>query len=85
MRVKFDESLKISGPYGDMDAKFQPCQDDEAPNNLLIMAHGFRGSMEGGGRAAYLSQMASLFVNVLRTFCVLILPAARFFRIRLKN
>lgn len=66
MRVKFDESLKISGPYGDMDAKFQPCQDDEAPNNLLIMAHGFRGSMEGGGRAAYLSQMASLFVNVLR-------------------
>ena len=52
MRVKFDESLKISGPYGDMDAKFQPCQDDEAPNNLLIMAHGFRGSMEGGGRAA---------------------------------
>ena len=38
MRVKFDESLKISGPYGDMDAKFQPCQDDEAPNNLLIMA-----------------------------------------------
>lgn len=66
MRVKFDEALKISGPYGDMDAKFQPCQDDEAPNNLLIMAHGFRGSMEGGGRAAYLSQMASLFVNVLR-------------------
>lgn len=66
MRVKFDEPLKISGPYGDMDAKFQPCQDDEAPNNLLIMAHGFRGSMEGGGRAAYLSQMASLFVNVLR-------------------
>lgn len=66
MRVKFDESLKISGPYGDMDAKFQPCQDDEVPNNLLIMAHGFRGSMEGGGRAAYLSQMASLFVNVLR-------------------
>lgn len=66
MRVKFDESLKISGPYGDMDAKFQPCQDDDAPNNLLIMAHGFRGSMEGGGRAAYLSQMASLFVNVLR-------------------
>ena len=49
-----------------MDAKFQPCQDDEAPNNLLIMTHGFRGSMEGGGRAAYLSQMASLFVNVLR-------------------
>ena len=66
MRVKFDEPLKIRGPYGDMDAKFQPCQDDEAPNNLLIMAHGFRGSMEGGGRAAYLSQMASLFVNVLR-------------------
>lgn len=66
MRVKFDEPLKISGPYGDMDAKFQPCQDDEAPNNLLILAHGFRGSMEGGGRAAYLSQMASLFVNVLR-------------------
>lgn len=66
MKVKFDEPLKISGPYGDMDAKFQPCQDDEAPNNLLIMAHGFRGSMEGGGRAAYLSQMASLFVNVLR-------------------
>lgn len=66
MRVKFDEPLKISGPYGDMDAKFQPCQDDEAPNNLLIMVHGFRGSMEGGGRAAYLSQMASLFVNVLR-------------------
>ena len=28
MRVKFDESLKISGPYGNMDAKFQPCQDD---------------------------------------------------------
>ena len=66
MRVKFDEPLTITGPYGDMEAKFQPCQDDEAPNNLLIMAHGFRGSMEGGGRAAYLSQMASLFVNVLR-------------------
>ncbi len=66
MRVKFDEPLTITGPYGDMEAKFQPCQDDEGPNNLLIMAHGFRGSMEGGGRAAYLSQMASLFVNVLR-------------------
>ena len=66
MRVKFDEPLTITGPYGEMEAKFQPCQDDEAPNNLLIMAHGFRGSMEGGGRAAYLSQMASLFVNVLR-------------------
>ena len=36
MRVKFDEHLKISGPYGDMDAKFQPCQDDEAPNNLFF-------------------------------------------------
>ena len=60
MRVKFDEPLKISGPYGDMGAKFQPCQDDEAPNNLLIIAHGFRGSMEGGGRAAYLSQKACL-------------------------
>lgn len=66
MKIKFDEELKINGPYGEMEAKFQPCQDDEAPNNLLIMAHGFRGSMEGGGRAAYLSQMASLFVNVLR-------------------
>ena len=57
MRVKFDEPLTITGPYGDMEAKFQPCQYDDAPNNLLIMAHGFRGSMEGGGRAAYLSQM----------------------------
>lgn len=66
MRVKFDEPLTIAGPYGDMEAKFQPCQYDDAPNNLLIMAHGFRGSMEGGGRAAYLSQMASMFVNVLR-------------------
>lgn len=66
MRVKFDEELTINGPFGALAAKFQPCQDDEAPNNLLIMAHGFRGSMEGGGRAAYLSQMASLFVNVLR-------------------
>ena len=66
MRVKFDEPLTITGPYGDMEAKFQPCQYDDAPNNLLIMAHGFRGSMEGGGRAAYLSQMASMFVNVLR-------------------
>ena len=34
MRVKFDEPLTITGPYGDMEAKFQPCQDDEAPNNL---------------------------------------------------
>ena len=85
MRVKFDEPLTITGPYGDMEAKFQPCQYDDAPNNLLIMAHGFRGSMEGGGRAAYLSQMASMFVNVLRRVSVFADAALGLAKLQLKN
>lgn len=65
MRIKPEEKLKILGPYGEIDAKLAPCFED-GKHPVLILAHGFRGSMEGGGRAALLASKASMFVNVLR-------------------
>ena len=49
----------------DLEGVLHSCKDYES-NVVLIMAHGFRGSMDGGGRAKYLACLASEFCDVLR-------------------
>lgn len=65
MKIKPEVVLSIDGPHGSLEAVFHPCYDENS-KAILIMAHGFRGSMDGGGRAILLAEKAALFVNVLR-------------------
>ncbi|MBO5993627.1 MAG: alpha/beta hydrolase [Acidaminococcaceae bacterium] len=45
----------IAGPFGELSGVINLCEVEERQRNVLVMAHGFRGSMEGAGRAAALA------------------------------
>ncbi|MEG1160389.1 MAG: alpha/beta hydrolase, partial [Acidaminococcaceae bacterium] len=66
IELKKDELVDIAGPLGNIVAVLTPCTNQEAARPVLIVAHGFRGSKEGGGRAAYLAKIAGEIVHVLR-------------------
>ena len=66
IELKKDEETSIKGPYGEIDLVITPCTVKENTQPVLIMAHGFRGSMEGGGRAKYLADLAGEIAHVVR-------------------
>ena len=49
------QNITIAGPFGSLQGVFHLCDVDENRDKVLVMAHGFRGSMEGGGRAVQLA------------------------------
>ena len=49
------EKFSITGPFGDLSGVINLCETESKRRNVLVMAHGFRGSMEGSGRAAALA------------------------------
>ena len=57
------ESFMLIGPEGTIECLVHPSKNKQA---LLLMAHGFRGSREGGGRAAALAEHLSTLVTVVR-------------------
>ena len=56
-------SFIFEGPLGSIECLVHSCLGSKA---VLIMAHGFRGSREGGGRAAVLAEKLSTLVTVVR-------------------
>ena len=53
------QNFSIAGPFGELQGVIHECEIPERRRNVLVMAHGFRGSMEGGGRAAQLAEEIS--------------------------
>ncbi len=49
----------IKGPSGELHGVIHKCPDEFECGNVMIMCHGFRGSMEGDGRAAQLAEEIS--------------------------
>lgn len=66
IELKKDEYLDIAGPFGNLTTVITPCSGRPEHCDVLIMTHGFRGSMEGGGRAVQLAAMASKLLHVVR-------------------
>lgn len=70
------QTFSIAGPFGDLQGVVHKCEIPERRRNVLVMAHGFRGSMEGGGRAAQLAEEISETVcTVVRfnfTWCTML-------------
>ena len=53
------QTITIAGPFGRLQGVLHLCNAQENRRKVLVMAHGFRGSMEGGGRAAKLAEEIS--------------------------
>jgi len=70
------QNFSIAGPFGELRGVIHECEIPEKRRNVLVMAHGFRGSMEGGGRAAQLAEEISETVcTVVRfnfTWCTML-------------
>lgn len=49
------QTIMIAGPFGELQGVLHLCDVEENRDKVLVMAHGFRGSMDGGGRAAQLA------------------------------
>ena len=45
----------IAGPFGKLSGVINLCEKESGRRHVLVMAHGFRGSMDGAGRAAALA------------------------------
>lgn len=56
-------NFTLTGPYGDIECVVNNCMSNEI---VLIMAHGFRGSRDGGGRSTAFAQMAAGVCKVVR-------------------
>lgn len=56
-------NFTFTGPYGDIECVVNNCMSNEI---VLIMAHGFRGSRDGGGRSTAFAQMAAGVCKVVR-------------------
>ncbi len=65
MKIKPEETIQIQGPYGEINGILTPCIEENTAAPVLVLAHGFRGSMDGGGRAAVLAEMASECCNAV--------------------
>jgi pimeloyl-ACP methyl ester carboxylesterase len=67
-----DRSLTLQGPYGPLPVVVTMGQTAAARRRVLVMAHGFRGSLEGGGRATEMAHDLSDLCTVVRfgfTWC----------------
>ena len=61
------KEFTINGPVGELHGVIHKCPDEFEGGNVMIMCHGFRGSMEGGGRAAQLAEeISERFATVVR-------------------
>ena len=49
------QNFTVAGPFGELSGVINLCEVETKRRNVLVIAHGFRGSMEGGGRAAQLA------------------------------
>ena len=49
------QNFTVAGPFGELSGVINLCEVEAKRRNVLVIAHGFRGSMEGGGRAAQLA------------------------------
>ena len=59
--------FSIAGPLGTLSGVVNLCEAETNRHYVLVMAHGFRGSMEGGGRAALLAdQIGESICSVVR-------------------
>jgi len=57
--------FELEGPKGKICGETELCTDTSG-RACLVMAHGFRGSMEGGGRARHMAQMLAPLVTTVR-------------------
>ena len=49
------QDFTIAGPFGKLSGVINLCEKESGRRHVLVMAHGFRGSMDGAGRAATLA------------------------------
>ena len=49
------QDFTIAGPFGKLSGVINLCEKESGRRHVLVMAHGFRGSMDGDGRAAALA------------------------------
>ena len=60
------QNFSIAGPFGELQGVIHECEIPDRRRNVLVMAHGFRGSMEGGGRAVQLAE------EICETVCTVV-------------
>ena len=70
------QNFTIAGPFGELSGVINLCEAEAKRCNVLVMAHGFRGSMDGGGRAIKLAEELSQDIcSVVRfnfTWCTML-------------
>ena len=70
------QNFTIAGPFGELSGVINLCEAEAKRRNVLVMAHGFRGSMDGGGRAIKLAEELSQDIcSVVRfnfTWCTML-------------
>ena len=61
------QEFTIAGPFGKLSGVINLCEEELGRRHVLVMAHGFRGSMEGAGRAAALAdELGESICSVVR-------------------
>lgn len=60
------EEFNILGPFGNLYGIINKCRNKENIRKVIVIAHGFRGSLEGGGRATRLASLAADLGQVVR-------------------
>ena len=61
------QDFTIAGPFGKLSGVINLCEEELGRRHVLVMAHGFRGSMEGAGRAAALAdELGESICSVVR-------------------
>ena len=70
------QHFAVAGPFGKLSGVIDLCEAEANRRKVLVMAHGFRGSMEGGGRAAKLAEeIGESICSVVRfnfTWCTML-------------
>ena len=61
-----EKTFALEGPNGAIAGKITFSGSARAKERLLVIAHGFRGSMDGGGRASALAEQAAAGAQVIR-------------------
>ncbi len=72
LAARGEESLILAGPYGPLPVVVTPGRTERARQCVFVLAHGFRGSLEGGGRATDMARDLADLCTVVRfgfTWC----------------
>lgn len=72
LAARGEESLILAGPYGPLPVVVTPGRTERARQCVFVLAHGFRGSLEGGGRATNMARDLADLCTVVRfgfTWC----------------